>query len=276
MSKKKLIIIGKKSFIGSNLYELINDKKNILLLNLDQFLRLKKIEINRYSYLCDCTDEKVKLKKINKNLSKNENKIINKIKDIDINYIFLSSRRVYFPKYNINEKSKVKPIDTYSKNKLITEKILSKLIRNRLLILRISNVIGFKKYDKYRKIHHTFFDNYLQIIKSNKKQEYVNFFKDFITIKQLAKVFSIILKNEISGIYNVSIGRKIFIKEMLGWLNTHNLNKKIFSEKKASKKYIKIHSFTLNNKKLCNKIKYKPNKNELKIFCEKISRYIHN
>ena len=98
MYKKKLIIIGKKSFIGSNLYELINDKKNILLLSLNQFLELKKSKISKYAYLCDCTDEKIKLKKVNKKLSKNEKKIINKIKDIDIKYIFLSSRKIYFPK----------------------------------------------------------------------------------------------------------------------------------------------------------------------------------
>lgn len=275
MSKKKLIIIGKKSFIGSNLYKLINDKKNILRLDLNQFLKLTGKEINKYSYLCNCTDEKIKLIKINKDLSKNEKAIISKIKNTNINYIFLSSRKVYFPEYNISEKSKIRPIDTYSKNKLITEKILNKLIKNKLLILRISNVIGLKKYNKYRKIHHTFFDNYLQVIKNNKKQKYINFFKDFISIKQLAKVFIIILKNEITGIYNVSLGEKIFIKEMLTWLNTYNSNKKQFLEKQMTKKYIKKHSFTLNNTKLYNRIGYKPNKNELKKFCKEISRYVH-
>jgi len=276
MYKKKLIIIGKKSFIGSNLYELINDKKNILLLSLNQFLELKKSKISKYAYLCDCTDEKIKLKKVNKKLSKNEKKIINKIKDIDIKYIFLSSRKIYFPKYNIRERDKIKPIDTYSKNKLITEKILYKSIKDRLLILRISNVIGLKKFNKYRKIHHTFFDNYLKIIKSSKEHQYVNFFKDFITIKQLAKIFSNILKKEIIGIYNVSISKKIFIKELISWLNIYNPNKKQFLEKEVTKNYIKSQSFTLNNDKLCRKIKYKPNKNELKNFCKEISKHIHS
>ena len=101
-------------------------------------------------------------------------------------------------------------------------------------------------------------------------------FKDFITIKQLAKIFSNILKKEIIGIYNVSISKKIFIKELISWLNIYNPNKKQFLEKEVTKNYIKSQSFTLNNDKLCRKIKYKPNKNELKNFCKEISKHIHS
>ena len=74
----------------------------------------------------------------------------------------------------------------------------------------------------------------------------------------------------------MSISKKIFIKELISWLNIYNPNKKQFLEKEVTKNYIKSQSFTLNNDKLCRKIKYKPNKNELKNFCKEISKHIHS
>ena len=51
-------------------------------------------------------------------------------------YIFLSTRKVYKPKANIKENSKLLPKSNYSKNKLITEKKLFKQLNKNLLILK--------------------------------------------------------------------------------------------------------------------------------------------
>ena len=56
--------------------------------------------------------------------------------------IFLTSRKIYRLGDNLNELSKLKPNCNYSKNKLKTEKKLLKKLKNRILILRISNLIG--------------------------------------------------------------------------------------------------------------------------------------
>ena len=87
-------------------------------------------------------------------------------------FIFLSSRKVYKPNQNIFENSKLQPIDKDSKNKLISENLLKKKLKSKILILRISNVIGLKKNKNYRQIHKTFFDNYLDFVKHKTKVEY--------------------------------------------------------------------------------------------------------
>ena len=275
MKKKNLIIIGKKSFIGSNIYNNLKKKKKILLLSLKDFMKLPKNVISRYDYICNSS---VNTKNVNNDYKKKwdfDYKIAKRIEEIDITFIFLSSRKVYKPKQNIYENSKLQPIDKDSKNKLISEKLLKKKLKSKLLILRISNVIGLKKNKNYRQIHKTFFDNYLNFVRLNNKIEFHDQFKDFISIDQLSKIFFLILKKKLHGIYNVSLGQKIYLKEILSWLNKNNKNKKNFIFIKEKKKEFDKHSFSLNNSKLCQAINYRPKKSELKKFCIKLSKIIH-
>ena len=275
MKKKNLIIIGKKSFIGSNIYNILKKKKKILILSLKDFMKLPKNVINKYDYICNCSANKNNLKyDYNKKLDFNY-KIAKKIEKINTTFIFLSSRKVYKPKQNIFENSKLQPIDKDSKNKLISENLLKKKLKSKILILRISNVIGLKKNKNYRQIHKTFFDNYLDFVKLKTKVEYHDQFKDFISIEQLSKIFFLILKKKLHGTYNVSLGQKIYVKEILSWLNENNKNKKNFIYVKKKKKVFNKYSFSLNNTKLYRAINYKPKKNELKKFCIKLSKIIH-
>ena len=275
MKKKNLIIIGKRSFIGSNIYNILKRKKKILILSLKDFMKLPKNVIKKYDYICNCSVNKNNLKyDYNKKLDFNY-KIAKKIEKINTTFIFLSSRKVYKPNQNIFENSKLQPIDKDSKNKLISENLLKKKLKSKILILRISNVIGLKKNKNYRQIHKTFFDNYLDFVKLKTKVEYHDQFKDFISIEQLSKIFFLILKKKLHGTYNVSLGQKIYIKEILSWLNKNNKNKKNFIYVKKKKKVFDKYSFSLNNTKLYRAINYKPKKNELKKFCIKLSKIIH-
>ena len=275
MKKKNLIIIGKKSFIGSNIYNNLKKKKKILLLSLKDFMKLPKNIISRYDYICNSSVNKKNVKNNYKKSWDFDYKIAKKIEKIDITFIFLSSRKVYKPKQNIYENSKLQPIDKDSKNKLISEKLLKKKLKSKLLILRVSNVIGLKKNKRYRQIHKTFFDNYLNFVRLNNKIEFHDQFKDFISIDQLSKIFFLILKEKLHGIYNVSLGQKIYIKEILGWLNKNNKNKKNFIYIRKKRKKFDKHSFSLNNSKLYRAINYRPKKNELKKFCIELSKIIH-
>jgi hypothetical protein len=54
-----------------------------------------------------------------------------------------------------------------AKNKLITEKAIYKLIKDRALILRISNILGLKKKN-LRRTHESFIDIYIKYLFSNK------------------------------------------------------------------------------------------------------------
>ena len=51
MNKKNLIIVGKKSFIGSNIYKLLKDKTKISIFSIKEFLRLRNKFINDYNYI---------------------------------------------------------------------------------------------------------------------------------------------------------------------------------------------------------------------------------
>ena len=65
------------------------------------------------------------------------------------------------------------------------------------------------------------------------------------------------------GTYNVSLGEKVYISEILLWLSKSN--NKIF---KPINKFINDDSFYLNNKKLLNKINIKIKKSDLKKYCQ--------
>ena len=275
MKKKKLIIIGKKSFIGSNIYNFLKRKKKISILSFEDFMKLPNKIISNYDYVCNCAVNKNSIKRSYKSSYDCDLKIAKKIEKIPVNYIFLSSRKVYKPKFNINESSKIQPIDKDSKNKIITERNLIKKLKSKLLILRISNVIGLKTNKKNRRIHKTFLDNYLEMVKKNDNVKFYNLFKDFITINQLSKIFDLILKKKLNGVFNVSLGQKIYIKEIIKWLNHKNPNKEKFICMNENKNILDKYSFTLSNLKLYKKIKYKPTKKDLKTFCLKLSSSIH-
>ena len=93
---------------------------------------------------------------------------------------------MYKPSKNINEKAKLQPSCLYSKNKIITEKKLIYILDERVLILRISNLIGLNlNQRRSRKIHDTFINIFLRNVRKN----YVTTIKKFIKIFYLLKNF---------------------------------------------------------------------------------------
>jgi dTDP-4-dehydrorhamnose reductase len=271
MNKKKLLIIGKNSFLGQNLFLGLKKKIRTKLLSYDEFLNLKQEKLKKFNFLCNCSinSKYIKFKyKIKNDIDYN---IAKKILGLNINFILLSSRKVYKNKENIKENEYTKPKCNYSKNKLITEKKINKLFKNKVTILRISNVLGLKK-KSLRKTHTSFIDNYIKYTNSDKRIYFVNDFKDFITIKQFIKIFFAIIKNNLNGTYNVSLGKKIYINEIIKWLNYKNFNKNKFFIKKRN---ITKDSFTLNNSKLTNLINIKLKKKEVKIFCKNMGKKIY-
>jgi len=262
---KKILIIGKRGFIGKNLAKSLNKKLITNHISFDSFLKKTNI-INNYDYVINTSINKDYLKKkYNKNFD-NDLKISNFIKKKNIIHIFLSTRKIYKPNENIRENSPIKPKCNYSKNKLITEKKLLKKIKKNLIILRISNIIGYKK--KIKKIHTTFIDTFFNTIQKGYVVNNETRFKDFISIDKFCEIVYAIIKNNIKGLFNVSIGEKIYLNELILWLNKHN-KKKLIIKKNI---YFNNDSFYLNNKKLMSKINIKNKKSELKKFCINLSK----
>ena len=48
-------------------------------------------------------------------------------------------------------------------------------------------------------------------------------YKDFISIKKFNQIVFELVKKNLSGPFNVSLGKKIYIKQLIEWLNYYNL-----------------------------------------------------
>ena len=153
--------------------------------------------------------------------------------------------------------------DPNEKNKLITEIFLKSKIKNNLISLRISNIIGKRIFSKNRNNHKLFLDHFINLKKKNKIFKVNDDFKDFISIYQFCYMVKNIIKKNIVGIYNVSLGEKVYISEITKWLNSDYSKKLVFLNKQKD-------SFTLKNNKLLDKIGIKINKKQLERFCKSL------
>ena len=52
-----------------------------------------------------------------------------------------------------------------------------------------------------------------------------NEYKDFLTIKDLCNVIYRVIRYNLNGTYNVSLGEKIYLKRIIEWLNYYNQSK---------------------------------------------------
>jgi len=261
---KKILIIVKRGFIGNNLSKYLKKFYNVKHIG---FKDLKKFrsKINDFNFIINTSINKNYI--INKYNEKFDNdlkisKLIDNKKTI---YSFISTRKVYPSKANVTENTKLLPKSNYSKNKIITEQKLLRNLKNNLIILRVSNIIGDKSLTK--KIHRTFIDIFFENIKKGIVQDNGDVFKDFLSIDKFCQIFKNIIKNNLVGIYNVSIGQRVYLNDLIKWLN--KFNKKKLKEIKIMSKN---ESFYLNNKKLMSKIKITNSLEDLKRYCYQLSK----
>jgi dTDP-4-dehydrorhamnose reductase len=267
MKQLKILIIGKNSLTGSNLYFFLKKKYFTKIVSFEDKIINR---LDEYDYIINCSINQKYIKYKYDEKNDFDLKIIKGIKGTKTKFIFLSTRKIYQSSPNIKENSKKKCVNNYEKNKYITEKKIITLHKNNSTILRISNLIGFQKINS-RKVHQTYVDCLLKIISEGKIYENRKKFKDFLDINSFSKIIHLVIKNKIIGTYNVSIGEKIYLNEINRWilyyfkaknkLKICHLNNKENDE-----------SFFLNNSKLFKKINFKINKQKLKKECIKLSK----
>jgi len=242
-------------------------KINIYRISFESFL--KKNFLNSFDIIINCTSNQKFVK--NKYANKNDNDFIiaKKIINLKTKLIMLSTRKIFKPKFNIKELDKKEPNCNYSINKVISEASVNKILGARVLILRICNIISMPNKNK-RKLHNTFSDIFFEMAKkgyiyNNNKKIY----KDFISISKFNQIVYELIKKDSFGIFNISLGKKIYINQLIAWLNFHNTKKiKVINIKNS----FNNDSFTLNNNKLMKQIKIKNNILELKNECFAISK----
>ena len=268
--KKKIIIIGKNGFIGSNLTKLLKKKFDVKLYDYRKFLNINPIFFFDLSYVINCTSNKQYVKKKYSEKNDFDFQISKKIKDLNCKMIFFTTRKIYKLGDNLKESGRLKPNCNYSKNKLRTEKKLLKSLKNRILVLRISNLIGINKSNNNnKKIHKTFIDSFFfniqrGIIFNNEKN-----YKDFLSINKFCEIVEKLVTKEVAGVYNVSIGQKVYLNKLINWLNLFNKNK--YKSIDIPKSY-KTECFYLNNDKLMKKINIKNRLIDLQKDCKSISK----
>ena len=194
--------------------------------------------------------ERKKSKYKNNNYFKTLN-FINSFNKTKINsFIFLSSSNIYSDKSNspYKENDKTYPKNIYGKYKLLIEKNLrKKKFFNKVIILRLFNVVGFANNFQF-KLHKSKNQRFItKLIKSAFKNKFINlnYFKkneklysperDFIHINEVTRIIHLVIKKskifDKFNIFNVGSGKKTSLDKILKNLEK-KLNKKIYVKKK--------------------------------------------
>ena len=268
----KLLIIGKKSFIAQNVKKYIHIENNLI--SFEDFFKKNNKFLEKYSYVINCSSNKNYINKKYNLKFDFDLSIARKIKNIDVKFIFLSSRKVYKIRDNIKENNIKDPKCFYSKNKLITENKIKKVLKNKLLVLRLSNLIGFNKKQSHRKLHNTFFDIYKHGIDNGLFFKNPKIYKDFLPIITFVKILSKMIQKKSTGVYNVSFGKKVYLDKILNWLNYYNtkpLREMIYKKNNFENQ----DCFYLNNDKLKKKINFKFTYKNLENEIKKVSKDFH-
>ena len=266
---KKILIIGLRGLIGSNLFDYFKIKKsNVYQLSFESFIKNKNRHVDKFDVIINCTSNQKFIKNQYQDRNDNDLIIAKKILHSKTKLVMLSTRKVYKAKFNINELDKKKPNCNYSKNKIISEISVRKILTNRVLILRISNIISYPNINK-RKLHTTFSDIFFEMAKKGFIYKNNKAYKDFISIKKFNQIVLELIKKNSFGLFNVSLSKKIYINQLITWLNFYNPKKIKIIKPKSS---FNNDSFTLNNKKLMGKIKIKNDIMDLKNECLRISK----
>ena len=117
---KSILIIGKKSFIGSNLKNYLKKFYRVDCLTFEDVIKKDILFFENFSHVINTSIHKNYINERYRLINDLDRKFILKFKKINFIYIFLNTRKIYLPNSNINENSIKKPSCFYSKNKLKT------------------------------------------------------------------------------------------------------------------------------------------------------------
>lgn len=266
----KILIVGKNSRITQFLKHDLNRRFILSIKKYSEIIKKKSNYFSKFDFVINCSSNK---KYINSRYNADydhDYQIVKKLVKSKPYYIFLSTRKIYKPDDNCSETNTPRPKCNYSKNKLITENKLINLIKKKLLILRISNVIGINNIISKKKLHKTFIDIFFINIRKGFILENNKIYKDFISSKKLIQIISKLITIKATGTYNLSTGKKIYLNDIIKWLNFYNSKPyKIINNKDYK---LNKDSFYLNNKKVIKKTKINIKISDLKNDCKKISK----
>ena len=264
--KKRILILGSKSFIGSNIYKTMNKKKiSILLFPKKKCNFLKKKDVYKIS-------NKIKPKDIiifvatkapAKNIS-DFSKNIEMIKNFCDYFskkkfhriVYVSSDAVYSDHRNINEKTKIFSDTYHGKMHALREFYLKTFFSKRLLIVRPTLTYGIgDPHNGYGP------NSFIRLALQNKD---IRLFgkgeekRDHIHVSDLSNSITKLIFNDSIGEYNIASGKVISFYNLARLIVklSRSKSKIIFQKRNSPMPHLGYRSFNI--KKLINNIKSAP------------------
>lgn len=192
---KKMLLVGKDGFIGSNLYSLLSKYHNVDAIS---YSALDCISSN-YDAVINCSIHPEYKSQKYKEENDIDLKISNKFK---CKTVMISSRKVYGSSNILkayDENSSTSPTDYYGENKLITEQKI-KDTKDEYLIFRASNIFG---YEPGRSSFMGFCID--QLIKNNTISYEISkeTKRDFLHVKRFSNIVIKSLDKNLNGLFNI-------------------------------------------------------------------------
>ncbi|MBD1140983.1 SDR family oxidoreductase [Pelagibacterales bacterium SAG-MED39] len=123
-------------------------------------------------------------------------------------FFFASTSHVYSTsRKKISEKSKINPVSFYGKTKYLAEKKLKKLNKKNIKVC-IGRIFSTTNINQRKNYLVPDLKNRIKKKKRVIKLENLNHYRDFISIRDISKILIFFLKKEISGVINLSTGKK--------------------------------------------------------------------
>ena len=261
--KVKILITGANGYIGNCLYHHLNKKFRVVgidkegtfnnkiykcnILNtikLDQILPKEKPELIVHLAAQSLVDETLNKKRYYNNNVIATNSLLNSMKKNGINKLVFSSTAAVYPQNSkpLKENSKLNPISTYAKTKLVCEKNIHKQKNIKSVILRFFNVCSALKKPCIGELHnpetHLIPTIIYKALYNKRIYIYGNDFptsdgtciRDYIHIKDICsaieKSIKFLQNKKKSKIFNIGNHRGLSNQEIINYINK-NMKKKI-------------------------------------------------
>ena len=234
----------------------IGEKKKILYL-LKKYNIQHVIHAAAFSYPVESELKKNKYK-INNYLK--TKKFIDCFNNRDLkSFIFLSSSNVYSEKSKLSykETDRVKPKNVYGKYKYLIERyLLKKKNIEKIIVLRLFNVVGFLenfKFNQHASKNQRLITSVIRSMKSY-KPIYLNYYKsknklispqrDFIEVNDVIKIIIKILRNlskfENYSIFNIGSGKKISLETIINKIKRFGKMKLVIKKRVINPKELNV------------------------------------
>ena len=263
--KKRILIFGSNSFIGSNIYKIMSKKKSILLFPKKKCNFLKKKDVYKISNKIYPKDilifiaAKAPAKNIN-DLSKNIKMIKNFCEYFSKKkfhrIVYVSSDAVYSDQRVLNEKTKLSSDSYHGKMHALREFYLKTFFSERLLIIRPTLTYGIgDPHNGYGP------NSFIRLALQNKD---IRLFgkgeekRDHIHVSDLSHAITKLISNDSIGEYNIASGKVISFYNLAKLIIKlcKSKSKIIFQERKSPMPHLGYRSFNI--KKLVSNTKTMP------------------